>query len=450
MNTMLSSIYLLVLSLCALVATILLGYNSLSYVTAAIALAAAVVIFLEYTKVQKDIEFIEQANQKFIRLINGEINSLQINDDDFSSDCMGKIKHEFQKTIDAFMQKEMDNLGIYGDIMICCEKVSDGYLDERITYVTQNPQLKYISKTLNDMFQKVDGIITNILNIFESYSQKDFDTHLKGYMHKGGMASLIQGVNTLGNQLGTVRQNNINYAKLLTEQALRLQNIVSQLQNSSNEQAASLEQTAAATTQISSSISGVNEKIDAMQQSVSHIQNALAQGKLQATDTGNFIQDVTKANLDIEEATKNLDEIAIQTNILSLNASVEAASAGEHGRGFSIVAQEVGTLASRSSQVVNNVKALVKKSIDAAKSGEQKIAMMIDTLEEITGKTNVSRKNSQEVSTITAEQNNAIFQINEALQMLEKLSNKNLELAQNTAEVSGEVTTLSTTLRNSI
>ncbi len=429
---------------------VLSGSAAVGVIALVLVVGAFAVIFAEQRRAQRDMQTVQKLNGEFVEFILGKRNDVNMEHYPIEASCMGVIKEEIEKTLGAFKQRETDNLGIYGDIMITCEKVSDGYLDERITFETKNPQLKYIAKTLNDMFGKVDGIITNVLNVFESYSRKDFENHLQDYKQKGGIGTLIEGVNDLGDQLGVVRKNNMHYAAELTKQADELKTIVNNLQNSSNEQASSLEETAAAATQISSSIAGVSEKISGMNRSVEVIEQALRQGRSEAVDTREYIAEVTHAAAQIADATKNLEEIAVQTNILSLNASVEAASAGEHGRGFSIVAQEVGALASKSSEVVQNVKTIVERSLASSKKGEERLESMVATIERINGKIGDSKSASQEVSHITTEQNNGIEQINEALYMLERLSNKNLDLSQETYEVSDRVSDLALTLKKSI
>jgi methyl-accepting chemotaxis protein len=350
----------------------------------------------------------------------------------------------------AFSQREKDDLGIYGDIMIVCEKVSDGYLDERITFETQNPQLKYIAKTLNAMFDKLEDVITDILQISREYGSRDFDRRLDSADFKGDIARLIQGINALGNQLADIRQSNFSSASDLTRRAAQLEQIVSKLQDSAAQQASNLEETAAASTQLGSGIDGVRQKVALMQNDNGDIVQAITQGKEQITKAQQYIKDMAYATDLINEATTDLDAIAVQTDILSLNASVEAANAGKEGKGFTIVAQEVGSLAKRSTEVVNRVKQITADSLLASKQGQQQLDHAADYIFKMQEKIYGSEESTDAVSSITAEQSNGVTQIETALHALEELSNTNLELSSDTTDVSKNVSALAKRLQENI
>ncbi|MDF6903130.1 methyl-accepting chemotaxis protein, partial [Escherichia coli] len=89
-------------------------------------------------------------------------------------------------------------------------------------------------------------------------------------------------------------------------------------------------------------------------------------GELLASKTNKAMDDIDKQVNSINEAISVIDQIAFQTNILSLNAAVEAATAGEAGKGFAVVAQEVRNLASRSAEAAREIKAIVENATNKA------------------------------------------------------------------------------------
>ncbi|GAB1467117.1 hypothetical protein MASR2M54_26170 [Aliarcobacter cryaerophilus] len=137
---------------------------------------------------------------------------------------------------------------------------------------------------------------------------------------------------------------------------------VDKLNNSSNDAAARLEETAAALEEVTSSIVNSNNKISEMSNIAKDVTNAASLGQELANKTVLSMDEINvQVNL-VNDAISVIDQIAFQTNILSLNAAVEAATAGEAGKGFAVVAQEVRNLASRSAEAAKEIKNIVESA----------------------------------------------------------------------------------------
>jgi methyl-accepting chemotaxis protein len=144
----------------------------------------------------------------------------------------------------------------------------------------------------------------------------------------------------------------------------------------------------------------------------------------------------------INEAISVIDQIAFQTNILSLNAAVEAATAGEAGRGFAVVAAEVRNLAARSAEAANEIKALVENATSKSKQGKEVAALMINGYHNLNDNINNTLSLIQEVENASKEQKFGIEQISDAINSLDKQTQINANIANHTNTIAVETSEL--------
>jgi len=176
-----------------------------------------------------------------------------------------------------------------------------------------------------------------------------------------------------------------------------------------------------------------------------------AQTVTQSVSSGHQLANQTTLAMDeintevtaIHEAITVIDQIAFQTNILSLNAAVEAATAGEAGKGFAVVAQEVRNLASRSAEAANEIKALVENATTKANSGKKIADNMIDGYAGLNDNINKTIKLISEVESVSKEQQSGIEQINVAIAQLDRQTQQNAQVASETKNVAIQTQSIS-------
>ena len=142
----------------------------------------------------------------------------------------------------------------------------------------------------------------------------------------------------------------------------------------------------------------------------------------------------TQVNL-INDAISIIDQIAFQTNILSLNAAVEAATAGEAGKGFAVVAQEVRNLAARSAEAAKEIKTIVENATKKANDGKDIANHMIDGYVKLNENISQTINLIKDIEMSSKEQLSGIEQINDAITSLDQQTQQNANIASQAHDV---------------
>ena len=212
---------------------------------------------------------------------------------------------------------------------------------------------------------------------------------------------------------------------------------------SSNSAAASLEQTAAALEEINATVINNTNNVVQMSKYSNEVNNSAKKGQEMAKNTATAMEDITNQVMNINEAILVIDQIAFQTNILSLNAAVEAATAGEAGKGFAVVAQEVRNLASRSAQAAREIINIVELATLKTNEGKEISNLMISGYRELLDNIEKQAVMIREISNSSKEQESGISQINNAVNQLDQQTQQNASIASKTQDIALQTDTLS-------
>lgn len=202
----------------------------------------------------------------------------------------------------------------------------------------------------------------------------------------------------------------------------------------SSEQAASVEE-------ISASIEEMTASINQNADNANQTEKIAMKSSNDAKEGGEAVQHTVIAMKQIAEKISIIQEIARQTNLLSLNASIEAARAGEHGKGFAVVASAVQKLAERSQDAAEEISKLSKSSVDVA----EKAGDMLDKLVPDIQKT---AELVAEINAASAEQNKGIQQVNSAVQQFNTVVQSNASASEELASTSEELSSQAEELKN--
>src|SRR5574344_3029972 len=310
-----------------------------------------------------------------------------------------------------------------------------GDLCQRLNTKVSNPALMQLSTVINGMGDVLEKNIENILDVLEKYSSYNYLSKVSTNGLKEQLLALANGVNGLGDSITSMLKENKSNGLTLDESSMILLANVDKLNISSNEAAASLEETAAALEEITSNIRNNTESIAKMSQLSNGVTKAVNEGQAMANQTTTAMDEInTQVNL-VNEAIGVIDNIAFQTNILSLNAAVEAATAGEAGKGFAVVAQEVRNLATRSAEAAKEIKDIVENATKKANEGKDIANEMIEGYKGLNDSINQTINLISDIEMSSKEQLLGIEQINDAVNQLDQQTQQNAMIASQTNDI---------------
>ncbi len=328
-------------------------------------------------------------------------------------------------------------------------KIGNGFFTYTIHEKGATTEVESLRQNINKMLVLTKTKLDNINKLLGEYGKGIYNFELSD-KEKEGMGgefgSLANSTIVLGHDISSFMALFGNAVDGLTSNIDHLTSTASELSNSSNMQAASLEETAAAIEEITSNIKSSSSNVYNMSTLADELTTTANSGQELANKTASSMEDINTQVTAINDAIGIIDQIAFQTNILSLNAAVEAATAGEAGKGFAVVAQEVRNLASRSAEAANEIKALVENATLKAQEGKQVATQMIGGYSNLNKKITQTKQIIDDVSTASKEQETAIVQINDTINDLDKVTQQNASAAHNLESLAGQIASLTTNI----
>lgn len=270
------------------------------------------------------------------------------------------------------------------------------------------------------------GDLSQSLHLEKASTREVSQLHDSVIQMQNGLVDLVnrvrQSVDNMMNQVDKVAQNN----QMLSEQAIR--------------QSHELKATTEHIIQLSQHLEQNAEHTQHASLHATDASNIALQGETMMDEVKAAMSDITGRTREMTEAIGMIESVAFQTHILSLNAAIEAAHAGEMGRGFSVVAREVGTLASQSSHSAQNINALIRDSDHSVETGTLLVKKLNDSLQEIIQAAKGTSTFLSEISEISHQQNQSIHEVTN------RISTLNDSVRQNADQVEASALTFTSLL----
>lgn len=332
-----------------------------------------------------------------------------------------------------------EELSAQAEVRSMADAIAAGDFSSRINVANKTGFLRDLADNMNQIASSVDQATTELADTLNSISAGDLTRKVETSFN-GRLNELKNAINATADTLAqTIKTIQTTSAEVAVS-AREINSGAQDLAHRTESQATSLEETNSTTMELT----------DSVKQSAASSQQALVlaeQARQVATSGGVIVNNAVEAMGRIENASRRISditivikEIAFQTNMLALNASVEAARAGDAGKGFAVVAAEVGTLAKRSSEAVKDIGVLIDDSSLQISTGVELVRSAGEVLDQIV---DGSKRVAEMIASIAAaswEQANGVDVMARSVTELDQMTQQNAALAE---ESSASATSLS-------
>ncbi|MDX4047570.1 methyl-accepting chemotaxis protein [Aliarcobacter skirrowii] len=355
------------------------------------------------------------------------------------NDDIGQILKELNCYFDKYDKMRKDDMHVLGELVIALDKVAQGIYTTQIHSDTNNFMVHALKNIVNNMLSRANKNMEDLVEIVGLYAEHDYRKQMNiDPILKGKMRLTMERINQLGSELNSNAKQNLENGNLLEKNSIVMNQSVENLASKANLQAASLEETAAALEEITSITKNNTQNASKMANLSKDVKESVVLGENLANKTALSMDEINSKVEAINEAIEVIDQIAFQTNILSLNAAVEAATAGEAGKGFAVVAGEVRNLANRSAEAAKEIKSLVENATSKTNEGKKISDDMIEGYNNLNRLIGETITIIQDVSIASNEQLKGIEQINDAVSNLDRVTQENAIEANNVATIANE------------
>lgn len=342
-----------------------------------------------------------------------------------------------QQEVSQRLQAEIDTL---------LDGAQHGCFDQRITLDTDDANAKRIASGLNNLMDRYDETISELVKLFSAFGSGDLTAELS-LASEGRFGELKESADTARALLVELIEQTTGSANEVLDSVNRVRSDSVVVAEAMQSQAASIEQTSAATVEMN----------QAVRDSASSLNGATDLAKSVTAQAQNGSQTVEQVIEAVEEIKKRADKIAsfvsiienisFQTNLLALNASVEAARAGEAGRGFAVVASEVRNLSLKASDAATEIADLIHATSDSVENGVSLSRKSGDALADIAQNITKLEENMAKISTTSDMQATSFHEIRQAIGEINDSTQRTAASADCTAEVADSLVRTSEALK---
>lgn len=306
------------------------------------------------------------------------------------------------------------------------ELLANGDLKTPTKISRTKDETQVLSASLSNTVNSINGYISELSKILSSISEGDFDVSVEGEFH-GDFVIMKESLNSIIVSLSQMLMSVQDSSKQVLETAGIVSESAVQVHTGSSEQSSSLMVLTKETKAIEENISEVDNNTRMAGELMEKAKTSMDAGDANMKNLLKAMEDINNNSLEITKVNRILENIAAQTNMLALNASVEASRAGEFGKGFAVVASEVRELAAQSTDSAKHASEVINSSLKAIENGviyAKQAAESFDDINEVTSKmTDITKRLEESVSV----QKESLANMSDQIAQISNVAQRNLD-----------------------
>ena len=333
----------------------------------------------------------------------------------------------------------------------CAERMKllvKGDLETPMPRITTRDETGMLANSTASLVEGLGMVIHDIGYMLTEMANQNFDVHTKHEeVYVGGFRNILDSMRHMKRELSDAMHQVNNSAQQVASASTQLSASAQMLSQGTTEQASSVQELAARLSEINEQAkSTANEAMEVRHKThQTGKEVSMCNEKMQhLVEAMNKIQDSSDQ---IEKILKTIDDIAFQTNILALNASVEAARAGSAGKGFAVVAEEVRSLAGKSAEAAQNTSMLIGNSTEAVHTGTKIANNTAEVLQEVVRSIQSMVDSIDEIASVSNEQSSAVGQVSEGINQIADVVQSNSATAEEGAAASEQLSAEAASLK---
>ena len=319
------------------------------------------------------------------------------------------------------------------------KEVAGGNFDVEIHYPQQD-EIGELSRSISEVIGRSKKIVFDLRDRLDAMAGGNFTENLESEEYVGDYAPLLESLKHIQEDMNkTLQEVHASSVQVLSS-AEQVNTGAQSLSQGATEQASSIEELSANMQDISHSIQASTKTAGEAYKLQGEAGVAVLQSNEKMEEMRKAMDDITAKSNEISKIIKTIDDIAFQTNILSLNAAIEAARAGAAGKGFAVVADEVGNLAQKSAKAAQNTGLLIEETIEAVGKGAKITEETAESLNSVSKSTEEVNTLIEKISSASSKDLEGITSLNQGLQQISSVVQANSATAEQSAAASEELT----------
>ena len=319
------------------------------------------------------------------------------------------------------------------------KEVAGGNFDVEIHYPHKD-EIGELSRSISEVIGRSKKIVFDLRDRLDAMAGGNFTENLESEEYVGDYAPLLESLKHIQEDMNrTLQEVHASSVQVLSS-AEQVNTGAQTLSQGATEQASSIEELSANMQDISQSIQASTKTAGDAYKLQGEAGVAVLQSNEKMEEMRKAMDDITAKSNEISKIIKTIDDIAFQTNILSLNAAIEAARAGAAGKGFAVVADEVGNLAQKSAKAAQNTGLLIEETIEAVEKGAKITEETAESLNSVSKSTEEVNTLIEKISAASSKDLEGITSLNQGLQQISSVVQANSATAEQSAAASEELT----------